>query len=243
MVSFSGVLFALLLERLPCICPCARHREFPAQLETTPTIKKQHKIECENNQTHNLSCLHFISLNTIFNPDGVFFFFCFWRRYLVNLSSLAPFKGGGFIVSCDAEVRSRHIGGADCDNSHCSWDQQEVSAWDLPLQIVYLWRAERCVFVGGFMCVSRWWLCARLFSWYHLTCFVSGITSSESLLYKIVLLYLFWVVFLYVKNEKRKTYSHSTMQLWICLFFFFSTLQISLHLQLLCAKKRVLCTQ
>lgn len=57
------------------------------------------------------------------------FFFCFRRRYLVNPSSLAPFKGGGFIVSCDAEVRSRPIGGADCDNGHCSWDQEEVAGW------------------------------------------------------------------------------------------------------------------
>lgn len=149
-------------------------------------------------------CIFFFASIPFLTLMGFFFFFCFWRRYLVNLSSLAPFKGGGFIVSCDAEVRSRHIGGADCDNSHCSWDQQEVSAWDLPLQIVYLWRAERCVFVGGFMCVSRWWLCARLFSWYHLTCFVSGVTSSESLLYKIVLLYVFLGCFFICQKRKKK---------------------------------------
>lgn len=38
------------------------------------------------------------------------FFLHFRRRYLVNLSSLVPFKGGGFIVSSDVEVRSRRIG-------------------------------------------------------------------------------------------------------------------------------------
>lgn len=109
-------------------------------------------------------------LCTIFNPDGVFFF-CFWRRYLVNLSSLSPFKGGGFIVSWDAEVRSRHAGGVDSDNSYCSWDQQEVSAQDRLLQIVYLWRAKRCVFVCvfvlGVMWVSHWRLRIWWLGWIH----------------------------------------------------------------------------
>lgn len=58
-------------------------------------------------------------------------------------------------MSGDAEVRSRRVGGVDCDNSHCSWHQQEVTAWDPALQIVHLRRAPRCVFVPGFTFVSR----------------------------------------------------------------------------------------
>lgn len=98
-------------------------------------------------------------LCTIHNLDRVGSFFSFlmyWRCPPVNLSSHAPFKGGGFIVSRDVEVRSRHIAGAECDNSHCSCHQQEVSAWDPALQIVALVRALRCVSVCGFMLMSRW---------------------------------------------------------------------------------------
>lgn len=113
------------------------------------------------------------------------FFFCFRRRYLVNLSSLSPFKGGGFIVSWDAEVRSHHAGGVDCDNSHCSWDQQEVSAWDLLLQIVYLWRAKRCVFVCvfvlGVMRMSRWRLRVWWSGWIHfLWCIHFRVSSLQN---------------------------------------------------------------
>lgn len=90
----------------------------------------------------------FITLCTFLN------LFIYWRRAPVNLSSHAPFKGGGFIVSRDVEVRSRHIGGAECDNSHCSRPQQEVSAWDPAPQIVHLLKARRCVSACGFTSVS-----------------------------------------------------------------------------------------
>lgn len=67
--------------------------------------------------------------------------------------------------------------GAACDNSHCSWDQQEVSAWDFLQQIVHLWRAKRGV--CSFVCNSVDYNIVSLDEVITTSCYVSEIYVSH----------------------------------------------------------------